>query len=94
MFDKIGLYNWIYKTKYLIPFASIFNSLAFEMAGIFFFNLEWGKALIILKNMRYSPFIIFGGLFIYVFNILIGIIVSIIFGLFLITLLVALESIL
>ena len=64
MFDKIGLYNWIYKTKYLIPFASIFNSLAFEMAGIFFFNLEWGKALIILKNMRYSPFIIFGGLFI------------------------------
>ena len=64
VFDKIGLYNWIYKTKYLIPLASIFNSLAFEMAGMFFFNLEWGKALIILKNMRYSPFIIFGGLFI------------------------------
>ncbi len=53
-----------------------------------------------MKDMLiYLPYIIiviiiFGGLFIYVFNILIGIIVSIIFGLFLITLLVALESIL
>ncbi|MBR3198536.1 MAG: hypothetical protein IKG27_00815 [Bacilli bacterium] len=47
----------------------------------------------------YLPYIIiatlvFAGFFIYVFNILIGIIISLVFCLFLITLLVALESIL
>ena len=64
VFDKIGLYEWIYKTKFLMPLASILNGLAFETIGIFFFNLHWDKALIGLKNMRYFPIIYIMGLFV------------------------------
>ena len=51
-------------TKLWIPFASIFNGLAFETIGIFFFNLTYDKALIGAKNMRYYPFIAIIGFYI------------------------------
>ena len=63
--DKIGFYKWIYKTKVLIPLTSIFNNLAFESIGVMFFNLEWKKALIGLKNMRYYPLIFNLGLYVF-----------------------------
>ena len=61
--NKIGFYDWIYKTKFLIPIASIFNGLAFETIGIFFFNLKWDKAIIGARNMKYYPFISIMGLY-------------------------------
>ena len=64
VFDQIGLYDWIYKTKFLMPLASILNGLAFETLGIFFFNLYWDKAKIGAKNMRYFPVIYIMGLFV------------------------------
>ena len=64
VFDKIGLYNWIYKTKFLMPLASVLNGLAFETIGIFFFNLYWDKAVIGARNMRYFPIIYIMGLFV------------------------------
>ena len=63
VFDKIGVYKWIYRTKFLLPLASILNGIAFETIGIFFFNLYWDKALIGLRNMRYFPIIYIMGLF-------------------------------
>ena len=63
VFDKIGVYKWIYRTKFLMPLASILNGIAFETIGIFFFNLYWNKALIGLRNMRYYPIIYIMGLF-------------------------------
>ena len=63
VFDKIGIYKWIYRTKFLLPLASILNGIAFETIGIFFFNLYWDKALIGLRNMRYFPIIYIMGLF-------------------------------
>jgi lysophospholipid acyltransferase len=62
--DKLKVYDWIYKREYIKPFATIFNCLAFETIGIIFFNLEWNKAVIGLKNMRYYPIIVNVGLFI------------------------------
>ena len=62
--DKKGLYDWIHKNKFLIPFASIFNNLTFESIGIIFFSLEWDKAVIGIKNMRYYPLIVVFGLYI------------------------------
>ena len=64
VFDKLGLYDWIRKTKFLIPIASIFNGLAFETIGIFFFNLTWDKALIGARNMKYYPIISIMGMFV------------------------------
>ena len=64
IFDKAGLYQWIYKTKYLMPLASILNGLAFETLGIFFFNLYWDQAVIGAKNMRYFPIIYIMGLYV------------------------------
>ena len=64
VYYKIGLYKWIRDTKLWIPFASIFNGLAFETIGIFFFNLTYDKALIGAKNMRYYPFIAIIGFYI------------------------------
>lgn len=61
--DKLGFYEWIYKTKFLIPIASIFNGLAFETIGIFFFNLTWDKAMLGAKNMKYYPIISIMGLY-------------------------------
>ena len=63
--EKIGFYNWIKERKILIPLASVLNNLAFETIGVMFFNLEWKKALIGLKNMRYYPLIVILGLFIF-----------------------------
>ena len=63
VFDKLGFYDWIRKTKFLIPIASIFNGLAFETIGIFFFNLKWDKALIGARNMKYYPIISIMGLY-------------------------------
>ena len=63
VFEKIGVYKWIYRTKFLMPLASILNGIAFETIGIFFFNLYWNKALIGLRNMRYYPIIYIMGLF-------------------------------
>jgi len=62
--NKIKFYDWIRKTKILVPFASVFNALAFETIGIFFFNLQWDKALIGARNMRYYPIISIMGLFV------------------------------
>ena len=64
VFDKIGVYDWIIKTKFLIPLASILNGLAFETIGIFFFNLTYNKALIGARNMKYFPFVYILGLYI------------------------------
>ena len=64
VFDKIGVYDWIIKTKFLIPLASILNGLAFETIGIFFFNLTYDKAYIGAKNMKYFPFVYILGLYI------------------------------
>ena len=64
VFDKIGVYDWIIKTKFLLPIASILNGLAFETIGIFFFNLSWDKAMIGAKNMKYFPIIYIMGLYI------------------------------
>jgi lysophospholipid acyltransferase len=64
VFDKIGVYKWIIKTKYLIPLASVLNALAYETIAIFFFTLAWDKALIGARNMRYYPFIYIFGLYI------------------------------
>ncbi len=55
--EDIGFYRWIYKTKILIPVASIFNALAFETVGIIFFNLDWEKVATGLKNIRYYPIV-------------------------------------
>ena len=63
VFDQIGFYDWIIKTKFLIPLASIYNGLAFETIGIFFFNLTWEKALIGARNMKYYPIISIMGMF-------------------------------
>ena len=63
--EKLGFYDFIYKHKILMPFASVINNLAFETLGIFFFNLEWDKAMIGLKNMRYYPLIFILGLFVF-----------------------------
>ena len=63
VFDKLGLYKWIYKTKFLLPLASVLNGIAFETIGIFFFNLYWDKAVIGLRNMKYFPIIYIMGLF-------------------------------
>lgn len=63
VFDKIGLYQWIKRTKFLLPLSSVLNGIAFETIGIFFFNLYWDKALIGLRNMRYFPIIYIMGLF-------------------------------
>ena len=62
--DKMGFYEWIDKNAYLKPFACLFNGLAFETLGIVFFNFEWDKAMIGLKNIRYYPIIIILGLYI------------------------------
>ena len=64
VFDKIGVYKWINKTKFLMPLGSILNGLAFETIGIFFFNLYWEEALRGAKNMRYFPIIYIMGLFV------------------------------
>ena len=64
VFDKIGVYKWIYETKFLMPLASILNGLAFETIGIFFFNLYWDKAIIGARNMRYFPIVYIMGLFV------------------------------
>lgn len=64
VFNKIKLYDWIRKTKILVPIASILNGLAFETLGVFFFNLKWKDAMIGAKNMRYYPFIYIIGLYI------------------------------
>jgi lysophospholipid acyltransferase len=61
--DKAGLFDWIYKTKFMIPIASILNGLAFETIGIFFFNLTWEKAMIGARNMKYFPIIYIMGLY-------------------------------
>ena len=62
--NKLEFYDWIRKTKFLLPIASIFNGLAFETIGIFFFNLKWDKAMIGAKNMKYYPVISIIGLYI------------------------------
>ena len=62
--EKIGFYKWIYKTKILIPLTSVLNNLAFETIGVMFFNLEWKKAVIGLRNMRYYPLVVILGLFV------------------------------
>jgi lysophospholipid acyltransferase len=64
VFDKIGVYKWINKTKFLMPLGSILNGLAFETIGIFFFNLYWKEAMIGARNMRYFPIIYIMGLFV------------------------------
>ena len=64
VFDKVGVFDWIIRTKFLIPLASILNGLAFETIGIFFFNLKWDKAIIGAKNMRYFPIVYIMGLYI------------------------------
>ena len=64
VFDKIGVYAWINKTKFLLPLASILNGLAFETIGIFFFNLYWDEAMRGAKNMKYFPIVYIMGLFI------------------------------
>ena len=63
--EKIGFYKWIYKTKVLIPLISILNNLSFETIGVMFFNLEWKKALVGLRNMRYYPLIVILGLYVF-----------------------------
>ena len=63
VFDKLGVYQWIIDTKFLLPLASIFNGLAFETIGIFFFNLKWDKALIGARNMKYYPIVSIMGLY-------------------------------
>ena len=64
VFDKIGVYAWINKTKFLLPLASILNGLAFETIGIFFFNLYWDEAMRGAKNMKYFPIVYIMGLFV------------------------------
>ena len=64
VFDKIGVYAWINKTKFLLPLASILNGLAFETIGIFFFNLYWDEAVRGAKNMKYFPIVYIMGLFV------------------------------
>ena len=63
VFDKLGVYQWIIDTKFLLPLASIFNGLAFETIGIFFFNLKWDKAMIGARNMKYYPIVSIMGLY-------------------------------
>ena len=62
--EDLGFYKWIYKTKILIPVASIFNGLAFETVGIIFFNLDWERVSTGLKNIRYYPVITLFGLYV------------------------------
>ena len=62
--DKIGFYEWINKKVYLKHFSCLFNELVFETLSIVFISLEWDKAMIGLKNIRYYPIIIILGLFI------------------------------
>jgi len=62
--EGAGFYDWIYKTKILIPIASIFNALAFETVGIIFFNLDWSKVAMGLKNIRYYPVVTLFGLYV------------------------------
>ena len=62
--NEIGVYKWINEREYIKPFATIFNCLAFETIGIAFFNLEWSKAVIGLRNMCYYPIIVNVGLFV------------------------------
>ncbi len=42
--------------------TSVLNNLAFETIGVMFFNLEWKKAVIGLRNMRYYPLVVILGL--------------------------------
>ncbi len=63
--EQKGVYDWIRKTKYLIPFVSVLNCVVIETIGIMFFNLEWHKAVMALKNYKYFPFIFHFGFFIF-----------------------------
>lgn len=63
VFENLGVYQWIIDTKFLLPIASIFNGLAFETIGIFFFNLKWDKAMIGARNMKYYPIVSIMGLY-------------------------------
>ena len=63
VFENLGVYQWIIDTKFLLPIASVFNGLAFETIGIFFFNLKWDKAMIGARNMKYYPIVSIMGLY-------------------------------
>jgi hypothetical protein len=65
MLDKLKVYEWIYKRPYLKPFAALFNFLVFDTLSIIFLNLEWDKALLGLKNIRFYPIIVILGLYIF-----------------------------
>ena len=65
MLDKLKVYEWIYKRPNLKPFAVLFYFLVFDTLSIIFLNLEWDKALLGLKNIRFYPIIVILGLYIF-----------------------------
>ena len=62
--DKFGVYKKINENKIVVIIVSILNNLSFESIGVIFFNLEWGKSMIGLKNIKYFPCIVIFGLYI------------------------------
>ena len=62
--DKFGVYKKINENKIVVIIVSILNNLSFESIGIIFFNLEWDKSMIGLKNIKYFPCIVIFGLYI------------------------------
>ena len=62
--DKFGVYKKINENKIVVIIVSILNNLSFESIGVIFFNLEWDKSMIGLKNIKYFPCIVIFGLYI------------------------------
>ena len=57
---KLGFYDYVRKNYFLMVIVSIWTAIVFSSIGIFFYNLNWDKAIYSTLNMNFFPFIIVG----------------------------------
>jgi len=57
---KLGFYDYVRKNYFLMVIVSIWTAIVFSSIGIFFYNLNWDKAIYSTLNMNFFPFITVG----------------------------------
>ena len=57
---KLGFYDYVRKSYFLMVIVSIWTAIVFSSIGIYFYNLHWDKAVNSTLNMNFFPFISVG----------------------------------
>ena len=57
---NLGFYDYVRKNYFLMVIVSIWTAIVFSSIGIYFYNLNWDKAVYSTFNMNFFPFISVG----------------------------------